>query len=91
MTLLILLLTASESVSADQAVIKKMFVGDRVTYNGTLFNDEALRQIDIDLLEKDICEKQLNSSESYIESGWSWGEFVIGASIGGALVYALTH
>lgn len=90
MTLSILLLLGSQNALSDQALAKRVLKGDKVTYDGTLFNDEALRQIDLDLIEKDICEQRAREN-TCTESVWGWPEFALGILAGGVAVWAVAH
>ncbi len=90
MILLILLLLVSQNALSDQALAKRLLNGQAATYDGTLFNDEALRQIDIDLLEKDVCERKLKDCDD-TDLGFSTPEFLIGVLVGGFTVWAIGH
>lgn len=67
-----------------------MFKGDKAPFDGVLFDDESVRQIDVDLLEKDLCEKKLSNQSCEMTPGIDIGGVVIGAGIGAALVCAMT-
>ena len=94
MILLILSLTVSTNAFADQALVKRLMKGDKAPYNGSLFSDEATRQIDEDLLYSDQCEKKRS------EMQWCQGEsnvgtyilyFVGGLATGALITYAISH
>ena len=84
--ILTLFLIASQSAFADQALTKRLLMGQKAPYDGALFNDEAVRQIDIDLLEKDMCERHLSDCADTC-SGSSFGiqEFALGLLAGGII------
>lgn len=90
MILLATLLLGSTSALSDQGLAKRVLKGDKVSFDGTLLNDEALRQIDLDLIEKDMCEQRLyecNPSQSV----WGWPEFFTGVLAGSVAYWALSH
>lgn len=90
MILFLTLSLGSTNALSDQALAKRVLRGDKVSYDGTLFNDEALRQIDLDLIEKDICEQRVREC-SPSSSVWGWPEFALGILAGGVVVWAVGH
>jgi len=89
--LLTLLLLGSSNALSDQALAKRLLQGQTATYDGTLFNDEAVRQIDIDLLEKDICENKLRECTPNDSFHFGVEEFLLGAIVGGFAIWAAGH
>jgi hypothetical protein len=85
------LLTGSEAVSSE-GKIKKLFTGDKAPFNGALIDEEGLRQIDIDQLEKDSCEKRLiemPTSNDITDLGIP--QLIIGLVLGGLVGYSINH
>ena len=91
MILLTLLLLGSPNALSDQALAKRLLAGQKATYDGTLMSDEAIRQIDIDLLEKDMCEQKLYACQPNDSFHFGVEEFLIGALVGGFAVWAIGH
>lgn len=89
---LILLLVASESASAGSSG-KSIYLnqGQKAPFQGTLINDDGLRDIDIDLIQKDACEKKLYDTPHQNLSSWGWEGLVLGMFVGGFAVYTLSH
>lgn len=88
--LLIVLLTGSEAVSSE-GKIKKLFTGDKAPFNGALIDDEGLRQIDIEQIEKNSCEKRLKEMPPQSVTNVSWELFALGLVVGGFGVWTLSH
>jgi len=94
MTLLILSLTVSTNAFADQALVKRLMKGDKAPYNGSLFNDEATRQVDEDLLYSDQCDKKIGEILA-CEGDSSVGTYILyfvgGLASGALITYAISH
>lgn len=77
-------------MAGSQGTVKHLFPGDKAPFDGHLLDDEAVRDIDTDLLEKGICENKLKDCGSTVVS-FGWEPFVIGVAVGVALYYLATE
>ncbi len=68
---------------------KRLFKGDKAPFDGVLFDEDSVRQIDVDLLEKDLCENKLKEKSCDMTPTWGWHEFVAGLVVGGLVVYGV--
>lgn len=79
-------------MAGSEGLTKRLFKGDTATFDGTLLNDNALRDINIDSLNGEICEKKLLESSSFVDHQFpEIGSFLFGAIISGIIVYTVTE
>ena len=76
----------SQSMAGETGTIKRLFIGDKAPFNGTLLDDQALRDVDLDVLEKNICERKLHDCGASV--GFDWQAFIFGAATG-ILIYEI--
>ena len=62
--ILILSLSASASVSraGSDALSKRLYKGDRAPWDGVLYNEPGVRELDLQLIEGSLCERRLEES-----------------------------
>lgn len=83
------LLLGSNNGLADISKTKRLFIGEKAPFDGVLFDEESVRQIDVGLLEKDLCEKKLSNQSCEMMPSWGWHEFVAGIFVGGLVIYGI--
>lgn len=88
---ILLLIDSRTALAGDQGMIKRLFKGDKAPYDGTLFNESALRDVDILQLEQASCEKQLHEMERGIYPSFDWEAFLFGAAVVGLGVLIVTE
>ncbi|RTL05224.1 hypothetical protein EKK58_08735 [Candidatus Dependentiae bacterium] len=94
-TLLSLCLIVSTNASAaDSVKMKRIFEGTKAPFDGTLIDDEGMRQIDIEIMEKDLCERKLHQVSCAGEAG-TFGSsvlyFISGMAVGALAFSVLAH
>ena len=61
-----MLLSASiNTYASDPGLSKKLYYGERAPYDGVLYSETAVREIDLQLVEKNFCERRLEESGCY--------------------------
>lgn len=86
---ILLLLASNQSLAGETGLIKRLFAGQKAPYDGTLLDDDAIRDLDTEILEKGICERKLNDCSG--EDGFDWEAFAFGAAIAGTVIYIATE
>lgn len=77
--------------ASEYGLSKRLYETERAPFAGTLFNEEALRAIDIEMTEKRLCENKLekmSSSCDLMSEQWPTAvvAFVLGVAVGGIFV-----
>mgnify|MGYP003424049367 FL=1 len=51
--------------ASDPGLSKKLYYGEKAPYDGVLYSETAVREIDMQLIEKSFCERRLEESGCY--------------------------
>lgn len=55
----------SASHAENNALSKRMYRGDKVPWDGVLYNEPGVRELDMQLIEGSLCERRLQESGCY--------------------------
>lgn len=73
------------SLASDPGLMKRLYYGEKAPYDGVLYSDGAVREIDMQLVEKTLCERRLEESGCY--EGESPGTKILFFLAGAATTY----
>lgn len=90
---LLTILLNESALALDAVTIKTIDAGSRAPFSGVLVSEDDFRAIDIELLDKDLCERKLAEKNSCAESATFFDIYniAIGFVFGAAAVSLLSH
>ena len=63
--ILSLIASGSTSNANDLGLMKRLYYGEKAPFDGVLYSEPAVREIDMQLVEKTHCERRLEESGCY--------------------------
>jgi hypothetical protein len=65
LVLMMSLNVSTKTYASDPGLSKKLYYGEKAPFDGVLYSETAVREIDMQLVEKNFCERRLEESGCY--------------------------
>lgn len=87
------ILLNESALALDAVTIKTIDAGSRAPFSGVLVSEDDFRAIDIELLDKDLCERKLAEKNSCAESATFFDiySFALGIVAGGLAINLMSR